>query len=91
MHDIVLLSRFALAIHKSRRDLSLKAGTLFPAVEKLVESLPSGFESAIKQAMGKIPGRSKRFHLLLSSTKETLIEEFNQYQPSFMAPGKRED
>ena len=93
MPDIVLLSKIYYAcdsFQKVKEDLEVSKQALYFRLIDLLRVYKVDSESAIKQAVDKyLDGQNGSLHHCFHQLKEILIEEFNQYHPSFIARLKK--
>ena len=93
MPDIVLLSKIYYAcdsFQKVKEDLEVSKQALYFRLIDLLRVYQVDAESAIKQAVDEyLDGQNASLHHYFHQLKETLIEEFNHYQPSFIARVKK--
>ena len=88
MPDIVLLSKIYYScdsFHKVKEDLEVSKQALYFRLIDLLRVHQVDTKSAIKQAVDEyLDGQNASLHHYFHQLKEMLIEEFNQYQPSFI-------
>ena len=93
MPDIVLLSKIYYAcesFQKVKEGLEVSKQALYFRLIDLLRVYKVDSESAIKQAVDEyLDGQNASLHHCFHQLKETLIEEFNQYQPSLIARLKK--
>lgn len=93
MPDIVLLSKiyYSCSSFKTVQDsLEVSKQALYFRLIDLLRQYEVDDESAIKQAVGEYrDGQNVSLHYYFHLIKETLIGEFNQYQPSLSAKLKK--
>ncbi|MDU8952187.1 MAG: ImmA/IrrE family metallo-endopeptidase [Streptococcus sp.] len=93
MPDIVLLSKIYYScdsFQKVKEDLEVSKQALYFRLIDLLRVYQVDTESTIKQAVDEyLDGQNASLHHYFHQLKEILIEEFNQYQPSFIARLKK--
>lgn len=93
MPDIVLLSKIYYScdsFQKVKEDLEVSKQALYFRLIDLLRVHQVDTESAIKQAVDEyLDGQNATLHHYFHQLKEMLIEEFNHYQPSFIARIKK--
>ncbi|MGI1772749.1 ImmA/IrrE family metallo-endopeptidase [Streptococcus uberis] len=93
MPDIVLLSKIYYAcdsFQKVKEGLEVSKQALYFRLIDLLRVYRVDTESSIKQAVDEyLDGQNASLHNYFHQLKEILIEEFNKYQPSFIARLKR--
>ena len=93
MPDIVLLSKIYYAcdsFQKIKESLEVSKQALYFRLIDLLRVYQVDAESAIKQSVDEyLDGQNAFLHHYFHQLTETLIEEFNQYQPSFIARVKK--
>ena len=93
MPDIVLLSKIYYScdsFQKVKEDLEVSKQALYFRLIDLLRVYKVDSESTIKQAVDKyLDGQNGSLHHCFHQLKEILIEEFNQYHPSFIARLKK--
>ncbi len=93
MPDIVLLSKIYYAcdsFQKVKESLEVSKQALYFQLIDLLRVYQVDAESAIKQSVDEyLDGQNAFLHHYFHQLTETLIEEFNQYQPSFIARVKK--
>ena len=93
MPDIVLLSKIYYScdsFQKVKEDLEVSKQALYFRLIDLLRVYQVDTESTIKQAVDEyLDGQNASLHRYFHQLKEILIEEFNQYQPSFIAHLKK--
>ena len=93
MPDIVLLSKIYYScdsFQKIKEDLEVSKQALFFRLIDLLRIYEVDTESAIKQAVEEyLDGQNASLHHYFHQVKESLIAEFNRYQPSLLARLKR--
>ena len=93
MPDIVLLSKIYYScdsFQKVKEDLEVSKQALYFRLIDLLRVYKVDTESSIKQAVDEyLNGQNTSLHHYFHQLKETLIEEFNHYHPSFIARLKK--
>lgn len=93
MPDIVLLSKIYYSsdsFQKVKEDLEVSKQALYFRLIDLLRVYQVDTESTIKQAVDEyLDGQNASLHHYFHQLKEILIEEFNQYQPSFIVRVKK--
>lgn len=88
MPDIVLLSKIYYSrdmFHQVQNSLEVSKQALFFRLLDLLREYYPGKDSEIKQAVEiYIEGKNASIFRLFHDTREQIIEEFNQFQPSFI-------